>query len=209
MGSYAKIRPMQVPPIHTKTKSHVSARLCLRRWLWAAGLAVVLAGAGGYAVAAWQSTHVNNFAVVIPGELCRSAQPSAEQFQALLHDYKIGTVISFRTEEENTLDPRAGAEASFLRSRGIAFRQLPTSTPPSAQQFHAFLDAMHDPALPRPILVHCAAGRVRTGACVALWRILHQGWPVEQALEDARRFGLKDDPTIAAVRQFQAEQRNF
>lgn len=39
-------------------------------------------------------------------------------------------------------------------------------------------------ALPRPALVHCWHGADRTGAIIAFWRILEQGWSREAAIAE-------------------------
>jgi protein tyrosine/serine phosphatase len=44
-----------------------------------------------------------------------------------------------------------------------------------------------------PTLVHCAAGTQRTGGVVATFRIIHDGWTVEEALSEAERYGWKRD----------------
>ncbi len=39
-----------------------------------------------------------------------------------------------------------------------------------------------------PVLVHCAAGTYRTGGVVACFRILYQGWTMEQALAESKEY---------------------
>ncbi|MEI6501639.1 MAG: protein-tyrosine phosphatase family protein, partial [Armatimonadota bacterium] len=41
-------------------------------------------------------------------------------------------------------------------------------------------------------LVHCAAGSDRTGTMVAVYRVMEQGWPVEQAAQELPRFGFHE-----------------
>jgi protein tyrosine/serine phosphatase len=173
-----------------------------RRLVVAAGL---LAAAGAAVLAWWlvqrNSPYPPRFAAVVQGELYRSSLPSARQLELIQKAHGLGAVISLCKDGVDK-DRATAEEAEFLRSRGIPFRQLPTDTPPSAAQVRAFLAAIDDPALPRPVLVHCNAGRTRTGAMVAIWRITHQGWTKEQALKDARRYGLRDAETIELVRNY-------
>ena len=176
-----------------------------RAWSLAAGVltVILLSGCAWYALAQWKSNHARNFGIVVPGELYRSAQPTARQLETLLNDYGIRTVISLRQENERGDDPRMDEETACLQARGITLRRLGTDTPPSPEQLRAIVATIQDGALPKPVLVHCAAGRVRTGAFVALWRILSQGWPREKAIDDSRPYGLEDTRTIEVIRKFQ------
>jgi protein tyrosine/serine phosphatase len=176
-----------------------------RRWFIAG--AAVLAAAAVVAAACWWSAKKKaalpvRFAVVAKGELYRSGQPTVRQLETLLGTHPIGAVISLCKDDHPADVPVIKAEADFLASRGIVFRRLPTDTPPSPEQVRAFLAAIDDPALPRPVLVHCEAGRTRTGAMVAIWRVTHQGWTKERALQDARRYGFKDAATVEVVRNY-------
>src|SRR5262249_45716480 len=50
------------------------------------------------------------------------------------------------------------------------------------------LKIMADPQN-RPLLIHCQQGADRTGAMVALYRVVVQGWPAEKAVEEMTRGG--------------------
>ena len=45
----------------------------------------------------------------------------------------------------------------------------------------------------KAVLVHCAAGSQRTGGVIALWRVLRDGWTVEQALHEMEAFDWDPD----------------
>jgi protein tyrosine/serine phosphatase len=47
---------------------------------------------------------------------------------------------------------------------------------------------MTDPAN-RPLMIHCQHGADRTGALVALYRVVVQGWTKEMAIEEMNRGG--------------------
>ena len=41
----------------------------------------------------------------------------------------------------------------------------------------------------RPVLVHCAEGRDRTGVCVAAYRMAEQGWSLADARREMQAYG--------------------
>jgi protein-tyrosine phosphatase len=41
------------------------------------------------------------------------------------------------------------------------------------------------------VFVHCKRGADRTGAFIGLYRVVRQGWNVEQAYEEARAIGMR------------------
>jgi protein-tyrosine phosphatase len=53
------------------------------------------------------------------------------------------------------------------------------------------LSAALDPAN-QPVFVHCEKGEDRTGALVAIYRIVKQGWTPERAYAEACSLGLTD-----------------
>jgi len=52
-----------------------------------------------------------------------------------------------------------------------------------------FLHVVRNPDL-QPILVHCTYGSDRTGTMVAIYRVMEQNWPVEDAALELPRFGF-------------------
>ena len=65
------------------------------------------------------------------------------------------------------------------------------------------LDLLRDPAR-QPLLVVCSSGS-NGAAFFALWRTLDHGMPLAEALEEARRSGMRPGPLEAYVRE-QAER---
>ena len=111
--------------------------------------------------------------------LWRSAQPTAEGFRSAAA-LGVRTVVDLRT---------AHSDAPLLAGTNIREVSVP------AHQWNvteadlvAFLDVATDPAC-RPVLVHCAEGRDRTGICVAAYRRVVDGWSVEDARREMRAYG--------------------
>jgi tyrosine-protein phosphatase SIW14 len=44
----------------------------------------------------------------------------------------------------------------------------------------------------QPVFVHCQAGKDRTGLVVAVYRILVDGWSVDDAISERKTFGATD-----------------
>jgi protein tyrosine/serine phosphatase len=45
-------------------------------------------------------------------------------------------------------------------------------------------------ARPGPVFVHCRRGKDRTGVVIACYRIRHDGWSNQQALDEAKKLGM-------------------
>lgn len=122
---------------------------------------------------------LGNLAQVDAG-LWRSAQPTAEGFVAA-RGLGIRTVLNLRTAHED--GPRAAPA-------GLAVVDLPMHQwSVDEADLVAALRIVSDPAR-RPVLVHCAQGCDRTGAVVAAYRRVYQGWAAEDAVREMRSFGM-------------------
>jgi protein tyrosine/serine phosphatase len=108
-----------------------------------------------------------NFAVVVPGELYRSNQPTSARLQDYAIRYEIRTVVNLRGH-----DDKAGwyrEEAAAARRLGIELIDFPMQADrridaKTATELAAILrDA------PRPILIHCRSGADRTGLASVIY----------------------------------------
>jgi tyrosine-protein phosphatase SIW14 len=129
---------------------------------------------------------IDNFAEVAPG-IFRGAQPDADGFRAL-KGLGIRTIVNLRGKHDDT--PAAAP-------LGLGVVEIPMSAkftiePPTDDEVRAFLAAVLDPAK-RPVFVHCAGGKDRTGTMCALYRIEVDGWTPEKAYEEMVSFGWHDE----------------
>lgn len=86
---------------------------------------------------------------------------------------------------------------------------MPTSTPcpgPGDRDAAAFFKLLQDPDN-YPVYVHCQHGSDRTGYLVAVYRIMEQGWPVDDAVREMRAFGYHPIwfQVVAYLRHFRSE----
>lgn len=123
---------------------------------------------------------VNNFGKVTDF-FYRGAQPKEDEYSQLA-SLGVKTIIDFRDDPKDY----AGATA---RQSGLKYINLPMSDKsyPAADAADRFLLLVTDKAN-QPVFVHCAGGRHRTGAMIAVFRMKMQGWDVEQAYEEMKDY---------------------
>ena len=163
-------------------------------------IAVALVAAASTAslfAAQWHVASPRNFHVVQDGVLYRSGQLTPEQFEKVLDDSHIKTVVTLRTGRDPGKPYSDEWEKEVCATRGLKHvRILPRSWAASAsgdvpadQSVREFLAIMDDPAN-HPVLVHCFAGRHRTGALCAVFRMQYQNWTFEEAAAELRKYGF-------------------
>ena len=129
------------------------------------------------------SEGIGNFGKVNES-LFRGAQPDGAGIKNLKR-LGVKTIINLRLTNEVW-----SAEAAEAIANGILHTNLPMKGlgRPMREQV-AMVLAMIE-ALPAPVFVHCEHGCDRTGTIIACYRIRHDHWSGERALEEARRYGL-------------------
>ena len=128
---------------------------------------------------------IDDFARVDDG-LFRGAQPDAEGFRAL-EALGVRTVVNLRLlHDDDAEDLPDGLEVVAIPM--LAFLD---SDPPTDEDVRRFFEVALDPAR-RPVFVHCAQGKDRTGTMCALYRMEAHGWSNERALDEMRRLGFHE-----------------
>lgn len=143
-------------------------------------LAVALAVAGIQAAPIPDVAGVSNFHQV-DEHIYRGAQPHGEGFDGLAK-FGIRTVIDLRGEK---------SEQTAVEHAGMRYVRLPWSgyKAPADAQIAAVLALLNDTTA-WPVFVHCRRGADRTGTAIACYRIEHDHWTNQQALAEARTFGM-------------------
>jgi tyrosine-protein phosphatase SIW14 len=163
-------------------------------------LALLLVAAAPFGYRAVVSTSYRNFRVVDEGVLYRSGQMSRAGFERMCRERGIRTVVKLRDvkddkdkEQDIALDE---AQQQFCEANGIEFQRFPQAdwSPvngviPGDANVRRFVDLMADPAVAKPVLVHCFAGIHRTGPLVAAYRIEFNGWSNEDAIAEMTSMG--------------------
>jgi protein tyrosine phosphatase (PTP) superfamily phosphohydrolase (DUF442 family) len=127
---------------------------------------------------------IRRFAEIRPG-LARGGEPSEEGLQ-YLRDQGYRTVVSFLTSE---------SESAYIVRSGMHYVHIPirsgpfSAQPPTEEQVRHFLSVVGDSSR-YPIFIHCHAGKDRTGAMSAIYRMEMCGWTADEAVEEMRAFGF-------------------
>lgn len=118
-------------------------------------------------------------------QVYRSAQPTAEQFKALVAKYGIRSVIKL-----NTALPFDGGHD--VLPAGVELYDHPWA-PAGLVSHEDVAEALQDlDDADKPALVHCAHGEDRTGLLVGLYRVRHHVAPFA-AWGEMRAFGFHED----------------
>ena len=115
----------------------------------------------------------------------RGRQPTKEEYGELARQ-GIKTVLDLRggmihKPHERKLVEAAGMQYVSIRLSGIFA--------PRDEQIARILAVLEDPAR-EPVFVHCRRGDDRLGLVIACYRIAHDHWSNQQALDEACHLGL-------------------
>jgi len=114
----------------------------------------------------------------------RGGQPLPEAWPSLA---KLGvkTVIDLRREDEHS----TAAEADAVAAAGMKYINVPMKgvVAPTDEQVAKVLAALSSD---EPVFIHCKRGADRTGAVIACYRIAHDRWERQRALQEAKSFGM-------------------
>jgi protein tyrosine phosphatase (PTP) superfamily phosphohydrolase (DUF442 family) len=130
--------------------------------------------------------------------LFRGAQPYAAGITNLAR-LGVKSIINLRMANESWK-----AEAAEAQANGITYTNVPLKGlgRPTDVQVATLLELIEH--LPAPVFVHCRYGCDRVGTIIACYRIRHDHWSNEAALEEARKYGLSilEQGMIQLVREF-------
>ena len=143
-----------------------------------------------------------NVREVVPDQVYAGAFQYPVPLERVLRKYHIKTLLSLMPEGRSA---EAG-ERQVLERLGVQFKRVPVpsnkSQPEMFDTVEEFLfarmplveeaaDFLADPQN-QPVFVHCEAGRHRTGAVVAVFRMRHCDWTEWDARKELKKWGGLD-----------------
>ena len=119
-----------------------------------------------------------------------------QNYSTRARELVLASVLAAYPDEDavGTLRDVGDAEPGAKTPEGMSVVEIPLhalldSDPPTDDDLKAFFDVVLDPAR-RPVFVHCARGKDRTGTMCAVYRMEVHGWTAERAFEEMRSLGF-------------------
>ncbi|MCU1340117.1 MAG: hypothetical protein JWO19_5698 [Bryobacterales bacterium] len=137
------------------------------------------------AMAGSDSKELPNFQVV-NDHVYRGGQPTDAGLKSLAQR-GIKTVIDLRLPDEHSIP----YEQRVVEANGMRFVSVPMKglSAPTEQQVSKVLGVLED-SDSWPVFVHCRRGADRTGTILACYRISHDHWQNQKALDEAKTYGI-------------------
>lgn len=142
----------------------------------------------------------------VSDQLYRSAQPLPGQFKSIVR-LGIRTIVNLRGRNDSGWYV---LETEACRKHGIELVDFPTKSrdTPSKEMIHGakkLFDSIRYPAL-----MHCKSGADRAGLMGVLYRLLHEGRPVEEAMEQLHwRYGHIRQAKVGMIDFFFEQYRAY
>jgi len=133
------------------------------------------------------------FAEVELGALYRGGYPSARHVRNLAADKGVRTIVSLTGKVDDEDEKAMLAAVRDLRLRTLRFPMPGNGCVEDLGVLDEAADAIHN-AENRPVFFHCAAGKQRSNAVLAAYRMKHCGWALAEALAELEtQYDLEPD----------------
>ena len=116
--------------------------------------------------------------------IAAAGQPTEAGFEAFkAAGFK--TILNLRTADEGATEEKAKVEAM-----GFTYVNIPIGSPDFTSEQQATFRSLVEDADNKPLLIHCASSN-RVGAMWYIHQVLDKGRAEQEALEEAKKAGLK------------------
>jgi hypothetical protein len=161
------------------------------------GFEVGAAEAIGYAELAGLRYPVSSYESKVSDTLTRGSRIDDPKNYGKLKEQGFKGIVDLTAEGTNDEKYAKQAGLNLLNTKII------DNTAPTIDQMKQVLDFIQNPAN-QPAYVHCEAGKGRTGCAVACYRMAVQGWTLDQAVAEGKKFGLALPNQIDFLKKFDA-----
>jgi protein tyrosine phosphatase (PTP) superfamily phosphohydrolase (DUF442 family) len=143
------------------------------------GIAVILLGAAAPVSLLLRPLVSSNLGTVDPGRVIRAAQPISRLPQ-IIRDHHLASILNLRGGSSR--DAWYASEVRTAQASGVAFFDFPLKATrrPTRSELLSLIDFFDH--CQYPLLIHCKAGADRTGLASALYLMMQQDEPPQQAL---------------------------
>jgi uncharacterized protein (TIGR01244 family) len=131
-----------------------------------------------------QDQGLPNFARVNK-KLYRGGQPRRDSIPKLA-GLGVKTIINLRDDDEKARMEAKDAKAAGLNYFNIPLKRFGRPTDSQIDRVLSLIDAEENGT----VFIHCQKGEDRTGMIIALYRISRDGWTGDDAIQEAKRFGM-------------------
>jgi protein tyrosine/serine phosphatase len=147
-------------------------------------IVVLLVPLGAAAYVSRSQQYPRRFAEVVPG-LYRGGFPTGDHIAALAREKGVKTVVSLTDFKD---EPKYAEEMDAAKAAGLRFLRFPMLGDGRGDLdiLDRAADAIGDKAN-WPVFFHCAAGKQRSNAALAAWRVKKCGWSIDQAIDELEK----------------------
>jgi len=150
----------------------------------------------------------NRFAEVIPGRLYRGGYPSASNVRHLQQTDHIRTILSLTGPVDKPKERDMLAAAGDLGIHALRI-PMPGNGCGDFDALDRAADVLNN-ADNYPIFFHCQAGKQRSNAALAAYRMKHCGWTLEKTLKELEdHYDLYPDKESALVKHLAAYEKHL
>lgn len=138
---------------------------------------------------------VKNYGVVTEGRIYRGGQPLGDDYK-YLKEQGIKTIIDLSD------DKMYESEKERAEANGFKYIHIPiydSHATPDDQTVNKIIEAMKDESNGK-MFIHCQAGKHRTGAMVAIYKMMHENMSYKDAVEEMKKYGF-DPPEVERTKE--------